>query len=502
MQYIFKDQTSDKVKTTIFYIVIGLLVAFPLFTNLDALTIRLWDEARNANNAVEMSVSGNFIVTTYDYAPDMWNTKPPFLIWMQVFFIKLLGFGSGELAVRLPSAIGAFLTCLAVFLLCVKYLKNKVLAVCTVLVLVTIERYVDLHGTRTGDFDALLTLFTTASLISFFCFMEKKDLRFLYLFFIALALGALTKGIVALLILPAVGIYTISQKQTINLLKNKHFYFGLCVFIIPVIGFYLLREHYNPGYIKAVQENELGGRYLSTIEGHKENFWFYYYNILHTDITAWYLFIPCGFLIGMFSKDERVKRVTVFSTVFIVTYFLIISTGKTRLGWYVIPIFPFVSILVGVFIDFIYKALENLNYFNNVFKYNIAPVLFLFLILITPYQKIVNSTYGSRELPEYVEFNELSYFLRDAIRTNKDMNNYNILFDDYRVFTINFYKKVLEGRKMKISYKDYKTLEPGDKVAVSQSHIIAYIKDNFDCEVTGSYRLVELIKIKQKKTLP
>lgn len=499
MQAVSNDKKLSRLKTAVFYVLIGLLVAFPLFNNLNRLTIRLWDEARNACNALEMSQTGNLLVTTYDYVPDMWNTKPPFLAWTQVFFIKIIG--AGELAIRLPSAIAAFLTCLALFILCVTYLENNILAIITVLVLITIEGYVNFHCTRTGDFDAMLTLFITASLISFFIFIEKKQIRFLYFFFIALALGVLTKSVQALLVLPAVGIYTILQKQTITLLKNKHFYFGLLIFFIPVVSFYLLREHYNPGYLTAVQENELGGRYLKTLENHEEDFWFYYNKITDSNMAGWCLFVPCGLLTGLFSINERIKKITVFSALFIVTYLLIISTGKTKLGWYVIPMFPFLAMLVALFLDFVYQSLENLNYFKSVFKYNVAPILFLFLMMITPYRKVIQKTYGARELPEHMEYFELSYFLKDAIKNNKDLNNYNILFSDDRVFPLNFYKKILESKKIHIFYKEYKNLEPGDQVAVSQPHIKEFIANNFDFEVLEKYNLVELIKIKEKKSL-
>ncbi len=46
--------------------------------------------------------------------------------------------------------------------------------------------------------------------------------------------------------------------------KSKHTWIAIMIAIIPIISFYLLREAYNPGYLTAVQENELGGRYLAT----------------------------------------------------------------------------------------------------------------------------------------------------------------------------------------------------------------------------------------------
>lgn len=84
------------------FLVLIIIVAIPIFGHLDELPIQLWDESRLANNALEMSRSGNLIVTTWAKVPDMWNTKPPFLIWQQALLIKLLG--PVDIAIRLPSA--------------------------------------------------------------------------------------------------------------------------------------------------------------------------------------------------------------------------------------------------------------------------------------------------------------------------------------------------------------------------------------------------------------
>jgi 4-amino-4-deoxy-L-arabinose transferase-like glycosyltransferase len=70
------------------FVVLGV---FPVFMHLDTLPIRIWDEARQAVNALEMWENGNFLVTHFEGSPDMWSTKPPLLIWLQVALIGLLG---------------------------------------------------------------------------------------------------------------------------------------------------------------------------------------------------------------------------------------------------------------------------------------------------------------------------------------------------------------------------------------------------------------------------
>src|ERR1700722_19532584 len=70
--------------------------------------IALWDESRLAVNALEMSQRGFGLVTTYGFQPDLWNTKPPLLIWLEAGSMHL--FGASEWALRLPSLLAGLAT--------------------------------------------------------------------------------------------------------------------------------------------------------------------------------------------------------------------------------------------------------------------------------------------------------------------------------------------------------------------------------------------------------
>ena len=69
--------------------------------------IVLWDELRLAVNALEMTIRGFGLVTTYGFRPDLWNTKPPLLIWLQAGAMDV--FGPDEWALRLPSLVAALI---------------------------------------------------------------------------------------------------------------------------------------------------------------------------------------------------------------------------------------------------------------------------------------------------------------------------------------------------------------------------------------------------------
>lgn len=478
------------------YIVLICLLLVPVFGYLDTLPIRIWDEARQAINAYEMLNNHDYIVTHFNGSPDMWNTKPPLLIWLQVGAMKL--FGVNELAVRLPSAISAFLTCMILLVLSKYYLKSFWFGFIVILVLITSNGYINFHATRTGDYDALLTLFTTLSGLFFFAYCETQRQKQLYGFFIFTALAVLTKSVTGLLFLPAILIYSFIEKQFIPLLKNKHFYFGLFSFLTLVVGYYLLREVHNPGYLNAVQENELGGRYLKVVEKHQHGFWFYYNNIANYRLSAWYFLVPFGLVTGLFSKNKKIKKITLFSFLMVLTFFLIISTAQTKLEWYDTPLYPFLSIIIGVFIYYIFQLLKNNNWLKKKLAFNVVPFVFLVLVFISPYQKIFEKTYKPQEYPWHKEFYEIGYYLKDAIKGEYNLDGKYLLFDGYKAHN-RFYLNILNDKGVKISFKNWKELDKGNVVITSQNNVKEYVEQHYKHEVLSEKGIVKTYKIHGRK---
>ena len=220
------------------YIVLAALIYMPIFGYLNIFPIRLFDESRLANNAYEMLKNGDFIVTYYKGIPDMFNTRPPLMIWLQVLSMKFIGVN--ELSVRLPAAFATLFTCIVLLMFSLKFLKEFWFGFIAVIVLITSHGYVCEHVSRTGDYEALLILFTTLSGLLFFAFIETKKNKFLYLFFVFTAFAVLTKSVTGLLFMPALLIYSLIQKQFLPTLRNKHFYFGIMIFVVLTLGYYLL----------------------------------------------------------------------------------------------------------------------------------------------------------------------------------------------------------------------------------------------------------------------
>lgn len=469
-----------------------LVIYCPFFLHLGDMPIRVWDEARQVANTLEMERNGNYLVTHFEGQPEMWNTKPPLLIWFQLFFLKLIG--NEELAFRLPSAIAGFLTTLTIILLFAGYLKSYWFGFITVVVLVTANGYIGDHVARTADYDALLTFFMIFYALCFFLFLETGRLKYLHLFFAGLAFSILTKSIQGMLFIPALVIYPALTGNFLKLLKNKWVYIDFALVILIVMGYYLLRESVNPGYLEAVYINELGGRFARTMEYHKHPF-NYYLNLLISDQFAiWFLFVPMGFFAGLAFLKGKIRNLILYVALISSVYLLIISSAGTKLAWYNAPIFPLLSILSAfaiyrVFLlTVVFKGIDG-----GLFK-KALPVLFMVMVLYPPYQIIIDKVYKPREGSNEIDFYNMSHLLQDVANHKSEIKDCFICYDGYSAH-LQYYTNRLNQQGKLVFLKDPQLLVVGDIVIYSQEFIRKKIEEKFLFEETGKYYNVKFIKI-------
>ncbi len=479
------------------FIVLGILIYIPVFSHLDTLPIQLWDESRLAINAYEMHHFGQYLVTHFDGLPDLWNTKPPLLIWMQVFWMKIIGVN--EIALRLPSSLAALLTIISILIFSCRYLKSSWLGIITALILITSYGYVFNHGIRSANYDGLLTLFTTISGLLFYSFIETKKNKFLYGFFITLGLAVLTKSITGLLFGPAFLVYLILRKELIPLLKNKHFYIGLLSFIFLVGGFYITREIMSPGYLEAVYTNELGGRYLETIEHHSNSFWYYFDQLIDQNFSFWYLLVPIGMAIGFSHTNAKIKWLTIYSSILVGVFFLVISVSQTKLSWYDIPLFPFLAIISAVPVLFVFELLETSKVINKKLNHKVLPVIFLFLVFATPYQETIDTVHDPKKYKWDQSFYSMAQYLKDALKNKEDLNG--VLYVNTEYMPNNeFYLHLLRDSGIDIvNGGSYLNIQSGDTIIAYQPFLFDYFESQFDVAILYDYKGVKKYQINARK---
>jgi 4-amino-4-deoxy-L-arabinose transferase-like glycosyltransferase len=331
-----------------------LLIAsyFTLFHHLNRLPLYLWDESWYALNAIEMIENGKILELYLLGEPDVINEKPPFFIWNMIVFIKLFGFN--ELGIRLASAVYALLTVVIMYVVAIKVFANKLHALIIPFILISSIGYVSPHTTRTGDTDAAIAFWIFAQCICFFYAISaennRKQSKYVFLFFISLTFGCLTKGVAGGIAVPGLVLLTAITKQTHRLFFNKGFYLGVVFFIVCVMGYYLTREILTPGYLLSVWKIEFVGRgmQLEFLNTQRLPFYHYFKVMITADRYMYWLFllpISIVYILRSESSKQKTLGMTFVAAFTSVAFILSISTTKTT--WYDASLYPLMAVIIG-----------------------------------------------------------------------------------------------------------------------------------------------------------
>ena len=323
-----------------------LLAWLSIFLNLGSLSIRMWDESRNAVSAMEMLDNGEVLQRYFEGKPDTWETKPPLLTWLQAGSMKL--FGYNELAARLPSAIAAFLTAVLLWWFCAK--RNMFWpGFFAAMALMSSRGFNDLHIARTGDHDSILTLLIMAYSLLVFELVENEQgsqKKMLWLGLL-ISLAVLTKSIAGFFAVPGLLLYVIFSKKLGYFLRSKWLYAAIGILLTIVGGYYALREYYYPGQLELVWQNELLPRYThssTTVDINPEPWYFFLRNFFIRRLIPWVYFLPVFVFFGI--RYDKTRALVLFSLLQGFCILLIIS-GGAKYEWYDAPIYPFLALMIG-----------------------------------------------------------------------------------------------------------------------------------------------------------
>ncbi|MFC5270812.1 ArnT family glycosyltransferase [Adhaeribacter terreus] len=477
-----------------------ILVGFPVVWQISALPVMLWDESRQAVNAAEMVANGNLIVTYFQGNPDMWNTKPPFQIWLMALSIKL--FGYSELALRLPT-IGAVLsTFFLLFWFGLQAFKNKLIAALSVLILVSSKGYMIFHVARTADYDAMLVFFIVLYTFTFFLYLEENKQKYWWFCVLGLTLAVLTKGVAGLMCAPALLIYIIYRGKLLTLLRQPAFYAGVAFFLFLGLGYYFLRETMNPGYLQAVYENELGGRYLTALDDlHKHPADWYLQNIRKEKYKFWLPVLLLSVWVLLWQSAVVVKRFAVLAIVLLGLYLLIISTAQTKLYWYDAPAYPFMAVLIALGVTILLQgAAQLLNVKHTAFFFT-GSVLLLCLL---PYNAVLE--YYLKDKAEMGEKYPESMFgpaLKLLEKQFPQEKQITLLQPADQYPAISHYYKLAYQQKgytfREANQFSVSGLQPGEIVVLVNPAFSSLLEANFEAEVLHQYYSSRVYRIVQKK---
>jgi 4-amino-4-deoxy-L-arabinose transferase-like glycosyltransferase len=330
-----------------------LLVALLLYSiNLGGVALRDWDEGTVAQVAREISRSEpgalKWLYPTISGIPYL--NKPP-LIHGLIAFSYWLG-GVHEWTSRLP---GALLTATSVPLLYGvgrELFPRRTPAVFAALVYLTLLPVVR-HGRLAMLDGAILCFF----LLMLLCLLRtRRDLRWGLGIGLAYGLLWLTKGIVALPLGAIALLFTLLD--TPRLLRSVYVWMGLLLGLVPVAAWYLAQWlHYGQAFINIGLFNQAINRVWMPVEANTGPPWYYLLEILKYSFP-WILFLPWGIRLAWQNRNLGWAKMAL---IWAGGYLLIISLMRTKLPWYVLPVYPPIALMVGAYLGTLWNPVDMLG---------------------------------------------------------------------------------------------------------------------------------------------
>ena len=332
----FSNLSSKKHFTEDLLFLLGLSVFFLTF-HLGKGSLTSWDESIYATIAQNIVKSGDWLRLQYQGLP--WSDKPPLSIWVTAFFYKI--FGISEFSSRFFSSLCGTGTVLVTYLLG-RSLFGRWTGLLGALVLLSSSHY--MHFARFGVMDAPLTFFLTLSLY-FFWRGHERDRS---LFFSGIAAGAaiMVKGAAAFPIFPIVWIYCLWAGR-LDVLTRSSYWVGVIIAVLIALPWhtYEMALHPNAMMNDSVLRH-LVFRPMSVLDGHDGNFYFYVRTLINK-YHPWILIAIWSAPLFLYKAFRKRQEEIVFLTVWIFFIFGLATLMKTKIHWYIIPIYPALSLTVG-----------------------------------------------------------------------------------------------------------------------------------------------------------
>ena len=327
------------------------------------------DEGRYSEIPREMVASGDWVTPHLNGMQYFY--KPPMFYWMQAVSIE--AFGINRVSLRLANAA------MAVFGICATYAAARALygrrvGIFSAAILGTSVLYYALGQIIT--LDMTVAVFIAAAMFSFIVALKRSGIwrgLLILSFFAMCALAVMSKGLIGILI-PcavifiyafAVGIFNFFRQ-----LRPSDLWWciaGVLLFLGIALPWHILAMIANPAYDTSegmfsknwegqgffwyyiIHEHFL--RYIDAETSMREQPWFFFLILAPVGLIPWIVALPQSVwseIKGGYRNLREKNPEFIFFTVWILFVILFFSISKSKLVPYIIPIYPALAVIVGV----------------------------------------------------------------------------------------------------------------------------------------------------------
>jgi 4-amino-4-deoxy-L-arabinose transferase-like glycosyltransferase len=312
-------------------------------------------EGRYAEIPREMLATGDWVTPRLDTLK--YFEKPPLQYWATAVAYSVFGEsnGSSRLWTAFLGFLGILMTAFAA-----RRLYDARTAWCSALVLVGSVYYAVMGHFNTLDMG--VTFFMCGSLFGFLLAMQatessrqqasssKAGRLFMYAAWACAALATLSKGLEAVVLPGAVFVLYVLITRDWARLKQLHILAGLLIYIVITAPWFLLVSARNPDFAQFFFIHEHFQRFLTTVHHRVEPWWFF----IPVLILGLFIFLPQTVrAVAALGRRETWRaepgrfNAVLFLWLWSGFIFLFFSLSDSKLGSYILPIFPALAVLAG-----------------------------------------------------------------------------------------------------------------------------------------------------------
>jgi 4-amino-4-deoxy-L-arabinose transferase-like glycosyltransferase len=201
-----------------------------------------------------------------------------------------------------------------------------------------------LRMARFGMTDAPLVFFLSLAL--YFFWRGQTRNRYLIFSGIAIGLAVMTKGFAGFFIFPIVWIYCLLAGR-LEVLARSSYWIGVAIAAAIALPWHLYEMAvFRAGFMHDVVVRHLWARTTTPLDQHGGNFYFY----IRTLVNKYHPWILVGIFSGplfLYRAVREREEEILFLTVWMFFLLAALTLIRTKLDWYLFPVYPALSLSVG-----------------------------------------------------------------------------------------------------------------------------------------------------------